>query len=200
CLREEMLSYAIANKTIVIRSLEKKEKGAAIPDILPPVKVSGVVLDDKTGEPVVGASVKMKGTLTGTMTTKDGSFELMADPGAVLTISFVGYEEQEIIVSGSQLPEIRLKITEVSMKETVVTGIFNRREESFTGAAVTFSKRELMQAGNQNLLQSLRNLDPSFRIKDNLEAGSDPNRMPDIQMRGTSSLPDLKGEYQYNPN
>src|SRR5690606_9934288 len=58
----------------------------------------------------------------------------------------------------------------------------------------------LMQAGNQNLLQSLRNLDPSFRIKDNLEAGSDPNRMPDIQMRGTSSLPDLKGEYQANPN
>lgn len=78
--------------------------------------------------------------------------------------------------------------------------MFNRRVESFTGAAATFKKEDILRAGNQNLIKSLKNLDPAFQIMENLEFGSDPNRMPSVQLRGQTSFPDLRGEYENNPN
>ena len=89
-----------------------------------------------------------------------------------------------------------------SMEEVVVTGIFTRKAESFTGAAKTFRKDELKRVGNTNIFQSLKNLDPSLKILDNRTMGSDPNTLPDMRLRGTSSFPaegsdiNLKGNYQ----
>jgi TonB-dependent SusC/RagA subfamily outer membrane receptor len=86
------------------------------------------------------------------------------------------------------------------MKDVVVTGLFSRKADSFTGSTATFSQKELLQVGNVNLIKSLANLDPSFRIMENLAFGSDPNRLPDIQLRGQTGLPDLNNEYGTNPN
>ena len=86
------------------------------------------------------------------------------------------------------------------MEEVVITGIFTRKAESFTGAATTFKQADLKRMGNQNILQSLKNMDPSFMVMENVDFGSDPNRTPDIQVRGASSLPNVKGEYESNPN
>ena len=74
------------------------------------------------------------------------------------------------------------------MDEVVVTGIYERKSESFTGSATTFKSEELKRIGGQNVLQSLKTLDPSFTIMESRDYGSDPNRLPDIEIRGKSSV------------
>ena len=70
------------------------------------------------------------------------------------------------------------------MDEVVVTGIYSRKKESFTGSSTTYTAKELKTIGNQNVLQSLKTMDPSFAIVENNQFGSDPNRLPDINVRG----------------
>lgn len=60
------------------------------------------------------------------------------------------------------------------MEEVVITGIFTRKAESFTGAATTFKQADLKRLGNQNILQSLKNMDPSFMVMENVDFASDP--------------------------
>lgn len=83
---------------------------------------------------------------------------------------------------------IRLKDDASSLKEVVVTGMFNKRRETYTGSAKTVTSKDLKLAGNSNLLSSLSNVDPSFNIVTNDLIGSDPNKMPDITMRGSTAL------------
>ena len=78
------------------------------------------------------------------------------------------------------------------IKDVVVTGIYQRKKESFTGSSTTFRGEELKSVGSQNVLQSLRTLDPSFKIMENNQFGSNPNQMPDIEIRGKSSVVGLK--------
>ena len=92
------------------------------------------------------------------------------------------------------------------MDEVVVTGISERSAETFTGSAVVYRGDDLVRVGNQNVFQSLKNLDPTIYIMESLEMGSDPNSLPDMNMRGGTSfnepLPgeNLKGNYQARPN
>ena len=86
------------------------------------------------------------------------------------------------------------------IEEVVVTGIFTRKSESFTGSTATFKADDLKKIGGQNVLQSLKTLDPSFTIIESREFGSDPNRLPDIEIRGKSSVIGLREEFGTDPN
>lgn len=92
------------------------------------------------------------------------------------------------------------------LDEVVVTGIFERKAESFTGSSITMKNEDLKRVGNANVFQSLKNLDPSLMIFDNLEFGSDPNKDPTMTLRGASSIDmgtediDIKGSYVNDPN
>ena len=133
----------------------------------------------------------------------DGNYTITVAEGnekPVLVFSFVGMNTQEITYAGKDIINVTLQDEASEIYEVVVTGMFTRKEECLTGAATTFKQEELKRAGNQNLLKSLKNLDPSFQIMENLEFGSDPNRTPEIQMRGQTSFPNLQGEYEGNPN
>ena len=166
-----------------------------------PSVVRGTVKDNE-GLPVPGASVVVKGTTLGVATDREGRFELRLPEGqdVVIVISFIGMQSQEIRYRGESELNIIMIPEIMDISEVIVTGIFTRRAESFTGAATTFKQEDLRRFGNQNVLQSLKNLDPSFALMDNIDYGSDPNRLPDIQIRGASSLPNVRGEYQSNPN
>ncbi|GAB1473213.1 hypothetical protein MASR2M69_06540 [Bacteroidota bacterium] len=83
---------------------------------------------------------------------------------------------------------VTLEDDEMSINQVVVTGIFNKSRESYTGSLTSISDKELKASGNRNILISIRNIDPSFNITDNLEFGSDPNKMPDITIRGVLSM------------
>lgn len=88
----------------------------------------------------------------------------------------------------------------LAVQDVIVTGIYTRSKESFTGSASTYSVKDLKRVGGTNILQSLRTLDPTFVIMDSKQFGSNPNRMPDMQIRGTTSVAGLKSEFEEDPN
>lgn len=172
------------------------------------VTIKGKV-KDKDGNSLPGVTVIVKGnTAQGTITNSNGEYTLNVWGGVtkpVLIFSFVGMKTQEIATKGSSTVNVVMQEDEQQIEEVVVTGMFTRKQESFTGAARTMTKDELKRVGNTNVFQSLKNLDPSLKILDNYSAGSNPNSMPDMRLRGTSSFSEdmdtsLKGNYQSDPN
>ncbi|KAA6316200.1 TonB-dependent receptor SusC, partial [termite gut metagenome] len=167
------------------------------------VPVTGIVLDENeqpfTGVTVTTSDAERNSSITG----KRGDFRLLVSKATdSLRFSFIGYKTLVLPIKATALVKMQLGFTEIS--EVIVTGIYNRKAESYTGSAVTISAAELRRVGNQNLIQSLKNIDPTIYIMDNLLSGSNPNIMPEMQMRGISSFPaeatELKGNYQNSPN
>lgn len=194
CLKDKGVYYSFVNNHIVIR--KSVLQAAQQQQVL-----KGKVMDKTTGEPLPGATIKIKGTTIGTATDIDGKFELMTATGVpAIEVSFVGYNPIEVTVGKRVYVEVLMESSAAQMAEVVVTGIFTRKADSYTGAVTTIKAEELQRVGNQNILQSLKNIDPSFQILENNDFGSDPNKMPEIQMRGASSFTDMKDKYQTNPN
>ena len=155
-------------------------------------RVSGYVFDE-SNEPLPGVSVRVEGEEGGNITSVDGKY-LIAVPseGATLIVSYIGMETQRVHIAAGTTDVTRnivLKNDTEKLSEVVVTGIFNSTRESYTGAASTFTHKQLSESGNRSLISTLRNLDPSFNIADNLAIGSDPNSLPSITIRGASALP-----------
>ncbi len=73
----------------------------------------------------------------------------------------------------------------------VVTGIFNKAKESYTGAARLITEKELQRFQGRNIFVTIGNIDPSFYLVPNNSFGSNPNRLPDIQLRGTATFPNI---------
>ena len=179
------------------------------------VEVTGIVIDEES-VPVAGAGVVLKGTTIGVSTEADGTFRLeMESPGPefVLEFSFIGMKTREVKVKprdGKADMEVVLEMDQNELDQVVVTGIFNRRKESYTGSAVTMKGEDIKKVSTTNIAKAISVIDPSFRVMDNFEIGSDPNRLPDMRMRGTSTLPggssgsgdlvSLQGEYDTYPN
>ena len=156
--------------------------------------VRGKITDD-TGKPIRGASVKLKSDPSkGVLTQADGTFQLpITALNEVLVISFVGFQEKEIKASLDQdKMVVSLVKKEAQVEEVVITtGIFKKADKSFTGASTTITAKELRDFGNRNIITSLRNVDPSFNIIESNAFGSNPNRLPEIQMRGNSNIPNV---------
>lgn len=181
------LEYNIKSRNIII-----SRKPVATPSALKTAQepVTGVVRN-AAGEPIPGISIGIKGTGSGVMTDGDGKYAISAEPGAVLVFSGVGLETKEIKLGAGRSVNITMEVKVGKLDAVVVTGIFNRKQSSFTGAATTITAKELQQFGNRNIITSLRNIDPSFNIVESNLFGSDPNRLPEIQIRGNSSIPNV---------
>ena len=184
--------------TLIIVRPEEPEKKEVVK-----IKVSGTVKDNK-GEFLPGVTILLKGTQIGTVTDLSGkfSFELPKQDSLVLVFSFIGYKQQEVKVKSSNVKPLDIVLHEdvTEMDEVVVTGIYQRKKESFTGCSQTYKAEELKMVGTQNLLQSLKTLDPSFHIVENNQFGSDPNRTPDIEIRGKTSIVGMKEQFGEDPN
>jgi TonB-linked SusC/RagA family outer membrane protein len=151
--------------------------------------VKGIVVDSK-GLPIPGVTVVVKETTFGMSTDVNGQFSLNVPQGSakiVLQFTFVGMKKRELTYDGTEMRVVMEEET-LDVGEVVVTGIFTKAKESYTGAVTTVTAKELQRSGNRSLLSSLRNVDPSFNIVENITFGSDPNRMPDITIRGASSI------------
>ena len=103
-----------------------------------------------------------------------------------LTFESLGYAT--VVVPLKDVSVVRMENDSQMIEETVVTGIYTRKAESFTGAVQSLNAETLKKVGTKNVLESLKNLDPSLMILDNLEQGSNPNAMTSMQLRGASSL------------
>lgn len=192
-------TFKIENKTIVILpkpTPQKKESRS--------IEVKGCLTDNRTGEPLIGASVGVEESNKWTITDAKGEYILhLNNYNQSIQFSYVGYTTLVKRLTESNLAsfeEISLVAANLKVDDVVVTGIYTRKKDNFTGSSATFKTADLTRVGTQNILQSLRTLDPSFKIMENNQFGSDPNRMPDIEIRGKSSVMGLKEEYGKDPN
>ena len=147
--------------------------------------------------PLPGVTVAIKGMKgVGTTTNAEGEFLINVPANKhTLVFTYIGMKQQEVRVADGKRITVRLQPDEVALKETVITGIYTRKAESFTGSATTYKADELKAIGNQNILQSLSALDPSFVIADNNLMGSDPNTMANVSINGTTSITGLSDTY-----
>lgn len=166
------------------------------------VTYQGTVIDE-TGNPLPGVNITYKNSKgIGVITDIDGNFTL-AIPSSVhsLIFSYVGMKTQTVrVTSPSEKIKVRMEPDAVAIQETVITGIYTRKAESFTGSMATYSEKELKTVGNQNVLQSLKVLDPSFIVMENNLSGSDPNATMNLNIGGNTNIVGLETEYTTNPN
>ncbi|MBR6285513.1 MAG: SusC/RagA family TonB-linked outer membrane protein [Bacteroidaceae bacterium] len=163
--------------------------------------VAGQVLDEK-GEPLPGVTIATNVKGLAAVTDNRGFFNLKSSARRAITnvtVSFIGMETQVIACKG-QFLKITLRENASELGEVVVTGLFDHNSATFTGSASTYNVDELRKVGNQNVLKSLQNLDPSFVLDNYNINGSNPNMLSDITIRGNASFAGLQGDYQGNPN
>ena len=170
-------------------------------------KIEGKVTD-KDKMPLPGVTVLVKGTKLGVVTDTAGKFQLTLplEKEVTLQFSFIGMKAQEVKIKDYKPLSVVLEEEATEVEEVVVNGIFQRKAGSFTGSALTMKGEDLKRVSNSNVFASLKNLDPSLMIFDNLEFGSDPNKMPTMALRGKTAFDlgsddiDLKGSYANDPN
>lgn len=194
CLKNSPFSFKVVKRTVVISVMESSS-------MLAPYQLSGKVTDS-LGLPLPGAIVRVKGKETRTNTDSQGRYYLTVEGSDVLVFSYIGFKTQEIKVQDRRVINITLQEAKMALGELVVTGMMDRKKDSFTGAAVTVSGDQLKAIGNQNIIQSLKTLDPSIIVLDNNRMGSNPNNLPTIELRGKSGLSqtELKDQFGGDPN
>jgi iron complex outermembrane receptor protein len=166
----------LSNNLIVIMP-----KGAQ----LKAIKVIGKVLD-QTGEALIGASVKIKGTSDGVATDENGAFTISVPDDAVLIVSYVGFKTQEIPVNGKTAITITLQPNDKMMNEIVVTALGIKREQKALGYAVsTITSEQITAAGATNFASALYGKAAGVKIS---TAPGGATSAVNIQIRGVNSL------------
>ncbi len=132
--------------------------------------VTGKVTGGEDNEPLVGASVVIKGTIKGTLTDLDGNFSLEAPETATLIISFVGYATKEVSVAGQKSLDVSL--TSSTLDEVVVTGYAVETKRQTTGAVSTVKAKDLRAIPSGNVEQQLQGRIPGLLLISNGQPGT----------------------------
>ncbi len=149
------------------------------------VAVRGTVTDEEGGG-LPGTNVLVKGTTVGTTTDSDGSFSIEVPQGdAVLVFSFIGFETQEVAVSGRTLINVSLAASAESLSEVVVIGYGELRREAVTGSVVSINGDALREVPSANITQALQGRLPGVEMT---QTSSRPGAGMQIRIRGTRSL------------
>jgi len=181
CLENTGLTYKIMDEHIIINpqaSTLQDEKRT----------IRGNVTDDD-GEPIPGVNIILLEYNNGTITDENGNYSLSIPDGqCTLRFSFIGFVNQEISVERQTEINVVL-VAEVSqIDDVVVNGYFSKSKNSLTGNAIVVKAEELQKVSSGNILQAVQIFDPSFVIAEANDMGSNPNNLPDIKMRGGSTL------------
>ena len=119
-------------------------------------KVTGVVRDAQTGEPLIGVNIFIKGTTTGTITSLDGSYSLdVPEPGNTLVFSYIGYQLYETVVEGRSIINIELSLDAQSLEEVVVVGYGIQKKESVVGSISSINNKTIVSIPVSNITQSI---------------------------------------------
>lgn len=152
-------------------------------------------VNDEQGQPISGVNIQdMKSGRSLGRTQAQGQFSVEVSVNQELRVSIVGFESQVINVGKRREILVTMKATNTEIEETVVTGYTKARRENFTGAATTVTRKEIEKFNTGNIFSMLQALDPSFKVDERVNAGSNPNALPEINIRGISSV----GEYAVN--
>lgn len=153
------------------------------------ITIEGIVIDNNTNEPVVGATVKLKDGTKGTVTSADGKFVMTGlSVGNVVHVSFIGFKPRQFTVGKKRFVTVYLEDDANQLDQVVVTGFQKLKKNSFTGTATVVTGDELRKVNVKDAVKALEAFDPSFRIIDRGGFGSDPNHINEINIRGASNI------------
>jgi TonB-linked SusC/RagA family outer membrane protein len=192
CLKQNGLSFTIVDKTIVITNRLPGDEPVRAVD---KVRITGQIIDSLSKVTIPGANITIKGSPGIIAQSNDkGEFTVLAEPGKTLVFSYIGYKTVEVLVSTAKTITVKMVPDVNNMKDVVVTGYQVIKKDNFTGNAITISGAELKRNNPQNLLKSIQSFDPSFKILDNNLLGSDPNKLPKINVRGATAIPSISDD------
>ena len=151
--------------------------------------VRGVVFDVH-GSPIPGVLITVVGKHRGTTTNVEGVFGLdLQASKALVEFSFIGMKKKRVtLTSQSAYVKVTLEDESHELGETVITGYRNVNKNSYTGSSTQILGDDLRKVSQTNILDAIQSFDPSFRIMDNTQFGSDPNAMPEMTIRGQSGV------------
>jgi TonB-linked SusC/RagA family outer membrane protein len=171
------LSYKIIDKNLVVIS----PKGS----LLAQHKIQGTVTDEK-GTPLVGVTVKVKGSNQGTVTDVKGNFALVVPDDAVIQVSYIGFVQQEVIVGDQTELTITMHANASSLKQVVVTALGISKEKRSLGYAVsTVSSQELNSTGESSMILNLDGKVPGLIVN---TSANGLDGTPRVVIRGVTSL------------
>lgn len=147
--------------------------------------VTGVVLEP-SGEPAIGATVMEKGTSVGAATDFDGNFTIkVSKPDAVLVVSYVGMETQEVPLNGRTNVTVQLKESGVSLDEVVVVGYGTMKKSDLAGASVSMNEDDLKGSVITNLDQTLQGRASGVTA---MTTSGAPGSSSSIRVRGQATI------------
>lgn len=151
--------------------------------------VYGRVIEKLSKEPMVGVTIRLDGHSTGVITDINGCYVLtLPEKGGLVIYSYIGFETRKIKVTSRQKVDVQMVEAIESIQEVIVTGYNSIQKESFTGNTTKIEKEDLLKVNPNNLISAIQTFDPSFRIQENLAAGSDPNSLPQFVLRGQTGI------------
>lgn len=197
------LKYALNDNVIEITKQEVKTKKE--------FDVKGKILDAESKKPIAGATIIIIGTNNGAISDDNGDFILTeASENSKLDISYVGMKPiiYDKGLSASENLVIKMELDAMAVEDVVVTGIFNRKKEGFTGSTTKVTGKDIANITSGNVLKALQMLDPSFKMATSNISGSNPNAVADFSVRGKSNIGNyessdavvLRGDYKTRPN
>lgn len=158
------LSYTIEDKIIIVKRKDGSVEPLATKTKLPQREITGVVKDSATGQPLTGVTIKIKGENVGTITDAQGKFSLEVPDGAVLEVSYLGYNSIAIPVEEKSNFQISLAATATGLNQLVVVGYGVQKKKDLTGAIATIPQERLKQLPNNNYYQALQGAVPGIYI------------------------------------
>ena len=151
--------------------------------------VYGRVIEKLSKEPMVGVTIRLDGHSTGVITDINGCYVLtLPEKGGLVIYSYIGFETRKIKVTSRQKVNVQMVEATESIQEVIVSGYNSIQKESFTGNTTKIEKEDLLKVNPNNLISAIQTFDPSFRIQENLAAGSDPNSLPQFVLRGQTGI------------
>lgn len=180
-LKNRDLEYTIvSSKSIVIS--DKKATNYAKPS--GNKRISGIV-KDTSGEPIIGASVVVKGTSVGTITDMDGKFSFEGPSKGTLSISYIGYVEQDLAISDKPSFTVTLKEDVKTLEEVVVVGYGSIAKRSLSTAISTVDGSKISNMPTSNIAQSLAGMSSGITLQ---QISGEPGAAPAIRIRGAGSI------------
>lgn len=146
--------------------------------------VTGTVTD-VSGEPIIGANIRIKGTTTGTITDIDGNFSIEAEPQSVIEVSYIGYLTQETVINNQKSIRFLLKEDTKTLDEVVVIGYGVQKKADLTGSVANINTEKLKTQSNANIGQALQGKIAGVDI---VSQGGAPGSGTRIMVRGIGTL------------
>ena len=182
-LKGSNIKYTIKGKDVI---LSVKEVKSTTPQQSKKNEIIGVVVDYLTGDPVIGATVQVKGASTGVISDIDGKFKVNASPEDILVISYIGYQTMERKVGKQKLINIELKEDSKALDEVVVTAFgVGQKKESLVGSVQQIKPAELKVPSSSLSSSFAGRLAGVISVQSSSEPGADG---ANFWIRGKSSL------------